>query len=247
MVNMVVMQIDAREGTFPTVGMTLTTVDPDHDLDRFRRDLEKVRKFVRRRLGKEVGFLQFIEWTTGHASTSGGHRRVHTHALLKRADVAAAEALEGELREMWLARTGANRIEMRELRCAAGATAYLAPHHAKREQAAPLDLHHVRRFRASRNYFDRPVSELRLDAKEIVKDQRLVAAIKAATSYELLAEYESLQIADEVLADALAMARAEAEAGGQVVRVQRFPETWSDDGEPATWVLEVLGPYEPGM
>jgi hypothetical protein len=31
-----------------------------------------------------------------------------------------------------------------------------------------------------------------------------------------------------------------------LVRIQRVPETWDDDGEPATWSTEVVGPFERG-
>ena len=132
-----VVALDSEWGGFPRVGMTLTTVDPHHDLVRFRRDVEQTLRLLRRELGTGLGYLGFMEWTTGDGRRSGGHRRVHQHLLLKRCDPSAAEALEASVRQLWERRTGASRVELRELRSSAGATAYLVHHHQKRGQQPP--------------------------------------------------------------------------------------------------------------
>lgn len=241
--NAAVVRLDAEMGDFPRVGLCLTTVDPDHTPARFGRDVEQAMRFIGSRLG-EVRSLVVVEWTTGKAKTSGGHRRIHAHGLLKDADPVEAVKVERELRGFWKKRTGAHRVELRELRTAAGATAYLVQHHLKLEQAAPLNLKGVKRFRPGRGYFSRPLSELRTAARGLVDDARLVAALKHAIDYEAWLEHDLVEEACERLDVALADARAERGEGGKLVRVQWVPATWGEDDAPATWEVEVLGDFE---
>ena len=240
--NAVVVRLDA-EVDAPNVGLTLTTVDPHHDLDRFRRDVEQVFRFIRRALGADVGYLGFMEWTTGRGTNSGGHRRVHQHALLKRADAAAATALEPDLAELWKSRTGASRVELRELRTPAGAIAYLVHHHHKRDQAPPPAFR-GRRLRPSKNYYSRPIVELREEAKMLLRDKRTESAVRRAMDYDLLANALGEDEANALLEQAIDQARAEAADGIGLVRTQRVPETFGPDGLPASWTVEVLGPRE---
>jgi hypothetical protein len=242
MENAVVVRLDA-EIESPNVGLTLTTVTPEHDLGRFRRDVEQAFRFIRAKLGTEVGYLGFMEWTTGRGTNSGGHRRAHIHALLKRAHPASAAALEPDLADLWQSRTGANRVELRELRTAAGAIAYLVHHHHKRDQAPPRGFT-GRRLRPSKNYYSAPISELREEAKSLLRHKRLQRAVMSAMDYDLLADSVGEQEASLMLDEAVAHARSVAADGVELVRVQRVPETFGPDGLPATWAVEVLGPFE---
>ncbi len=213
----VVLGLDARQEA-PRVGLTLTTVDPQHDLDRFRRDTEKAFLLLRRRLGRDMRYCGFMEWTTGRGRRSGGHRRVHLHALVKGAEPAAAEAVEADLRDLWQRRTGASRVELRELRTAAGATAYLTLHHHKREQAPPPGFT-GRRLRPSRGYYARPIADLREEARDLLRDKRVQEAARALVDRRLLEDPDLEDERDELLTEAIDRARAQAAQGVRLVRL----------------------------
>lgn len=208
--NALVVALDAQQQGPPTLGVTLTTVNPQHRLDDFRRDVEKVVKAVRRR-EPDAEYLGFIEWTTGKAEKSGGHRRLHQH-LLVRGVAGAAEDVEQVIREVWHRRTGADRVEARELRTAAGATAYLVHHHRKREQAPPRGFT-GKRLRPSRGYFAQPVAELREQARAIAREKRVRRVARR------LVDWEALDGAPDELCDAELQA-ALAEARDAAARVQ---------------------------
>lgn len=217
--NALVVALDAERDGYPCVGMTLTTVDPQQDMAAFRRAVQDVIRLLRRRLGDDVGYLAMIEWTTGRGARSGGHRRVHAHVLLKRCSARAAEAVEGDVAVLWHRLTGATRVELRELRSAAGATAYLIHHHRKRDQSPPPGWS-GKRFRPSRNYFGVPVVQLRAEAAMATRSKRLRRAARQ------LVEWEALDGAPpEVLDLELAAALVEAKwlsNGVRFVKLDRF-------------------------
>jgi hypothetical protein len=188
--------------------MTLTTVDPQRDLSAFRKDTEQVFRLVRRHLGADVGYLGMMEWTTGTGRRSGGHRRAHQHVLLKRCEPAAAEALEGAVRAVWEARTGASRVEIRALRSVAGATAYLLHHHNKWSQAPPAGFR-GKRLRPSKNYYERPVAEMRAEARALLLSRRLRRAAARSLTWEQL-EGAPEEVVDAEMRAALVEARREA-------------------------------------
>jgi hypothetical protein len=191
--------------------MTLTTVDPHHDLERFRRDVEQVFKVVRLVVGGEVQYLGMMEWTTGESRRSGGYRRVHEHLLLRGVDAAAAAEVEARVRRVWERRTGANRVEVRELRNASGATAYVVAHHHKREQAPPPGVS-VRRLRHSRSpaYFADGVTALREEVRRIESAKRLQRATRRLVDWDYLNGAPD-EVVDQELAAALGDARRERE------------------------------------
>lgn len=180
-----VVSMDAIRHGYPRVGMTLTTLDPHHDLVRFRRDVEQVFRMVRRELGDDVGYLGMMEWTTGRGERSGGHRRVHQHVLLRRCLPSEAEAIEDSVRRLWAKRTGASRVELRELRTPAGATAYLIHHHRKRDQAPPPGFR-GKRLRPSKNYYGEPVAQLREQAALQLRCKRLRKIANRMIEWEAL-------------------------------------------------------------
>jgi hypothetical protein len=202
--NALVVSMDAAL-ELPRVGLTLTTADPKYGTDRFRRDISETFRLLRRRLGPDVGYLGLVEFTTGRAAGSGGHRRIHQHLLLKRCEPRAAEGLEDELRGLWERRTGASRIELRELRSPAGATAYLIHHHRKREQAPPPGWS-GKRMRPSKNYYERPVSELRSEARVLLTDRRVRRAARRAIDWQEVDGWPE-EFVDDELRRAVAAAR----------------------------------------
>jgi hypothetical protein len=196
-----VLVLDAREDC-PTHGMTLTTVDPETSAETFSRAVARVFARLRRRYGRQVAYFGMVEHTSGRAAASGGHRRIHQHALLKGlpedVDVLEVERL---VRETWQRATGAKVVEVAELRTPGGALGYLALHHRKPEQAAPAGWRGMVE-RHSENYFRRPIGELRQEARDELQAEAIawakdipveLAAIEvAATSWELVEVKEAL-------------------------------------------------------
>jgi hypothetical protein len=149
----------------PTFAVTLTTVDPDTPAAVYRQASAAVWKRLRRHYGR-VDYFGFIEFTTGRGTRSGGRRRMHGHYLVKFRDGAPETGEAARLvRETWQAITGAYRIEVAELRTAAGAMSYLALHHQKPQQAPPREWQGMR-ARPSKHYFTRPLAELRKQARD---------------------------------------------------------------------------------
>jgi hypothetical protein len=175
-----VLQLDGEQRGHPTIGMTLTTVEHRTTSADLRRGIEQLFRALRRRW-PAISYCAFIEWTTGTAKLSGGHRRIHVHLLLKGLPVAATAAAETIARDVWKARTRAHRVEVRELRSAGGATAYLALHHRKRSQGPPAGWS-GKRLRSSRGYFGATgnVAQLREHARAMLADRRLYAALVEA-------------------------------------------------------------------
>lgn len=231
--NVGVVAIDARASQ-PRVGMTLTTREAGFDMARYRRAVSEVFRWLRREYGSEVAYLLLMEWTTG----AGGHGRLpHGHLLVKHLppdlDLSLGCDLWRQLKARWEHHTGAWRVELRELRTPGGAIAYMVGHHHKGEQAPPEGWS-GKRFRPSRNYFERPIAELRGEAH--AERLRAVALLRLAREQgDVLLELEADAI-DEWVDELVAGEPAE------LVRVAELPTAFGDDGLPSAWQLEVLGP-----
>lgn len=98
--------------------------------------------------------------------------------------------LEQVVSQKWLDFTGdAWVVEVRPLRTPAGAIAYLTLHHHKREQAPPPGFR-GKRLRPSvgrkgqRGYYELPIAELRVLARELVMDSRVRSAARRAIDVE---------------------------------------------------------------
>jgi hypothetical protein len=160
----------------------------------------------------DLQYVGFLEWTTGEGTHSGGHRRPHIHHLTKGIpadhpllspvileDAAEAELLgkqvgdlttelEQRVSELWRRITGdAFVVECRPLRTPAGAIAYLALHHHKKRQAPPPGFT-GRRLRPSKGYYEKPIAELRLLARELASHERVVIATKRAIGIEVFGD-----------------------------------------------------------
>jgi hypothetical protein len=229
--NVGVVAIDAREEQ-PTVGMTLTTRRADFDMARYRVAVAQLFKWLRSEFGPEVAYLLMMEWTTG----SGGHGRLpHGHLLVKRLpadlDLSPNCQLWQDVKAHWAKYTGAWMVEVRQLRSAGGAIAYMVGHHHKGHQAPPEGYTGGKRFRPSKNYFARPVARLREEAR--AERKRAIALLALAHERgDVLLEVAAdtvEQLVDEYIADSEA----------QLVRVQEIPTSFDAEGFPATWQLEV--------
>lgn len=231
--NVAVVAIDARERQ-PTVGMTLTTRRADFNLARYRKAVEHIFRWLRREFGPEVAYLLMMEWTTG----KGGHGRLpHGHLLVKGLpdglDLSPGCDLWRQLKARWERHTGAWRVELRELRTPGGAIAYMVGHHHKGEQAPPPSFA-GKRFRPSRNYFERPIAQLREEAR--AEKKRAIALLRLA---EDAGPDVMLELAGDVIED-LVEQYVNAEPP-ELVRVQEIPVAFDADGMPAEWELQVVG------
>lgn len=230
--NVGVVAIDAREEQ-PTVGMTLTTRRADFDLVRYRRAVFAIFRWLRAEFGPDVAYLLLMEWTTG----SGGHGRLpHGHLLVKRMpaeiDLSPGCQLWRELKQRWERHTGAWRVELRELRTAGGAIAYMVGHHHKGEQAPPESFT-GKRFRPSKNYFGRPIEDLRRESR--AERLRSMALLELAREHgDVLLELAGDTV--DAMVDEL--------VGGEppeLVRVQEIPTSFDAEGFPDEWELQVVG------
>ncbi len=185
-----VLLLDARQEP-PTHALTLTTAKPWEQLDPadYRKGSAAVFKRLRRRLGR-CEYFGMVEFTTGEAPTSGGHRRMHSHNLLKLGG-GGINALEVEqlVRQTWQASTGAYIVEVAALVSAGAALGYLALHHRKPQQAAPRGWRGMVE-RHSLRYFSEPMAEAIAWASGIpIEDAKAEARSQA---WELRSFYEPL-------------------------------------------------------
>lgn len=178
--NALVVRLDCLDGgSWPTWGLTTTTVNPWLSNTDLRRAERSLFQWLRRNYGRQIEYLGFVEFTTGK---NDGYRRPHVHHLVKGLPRPSAEVvarLEGEVSRKWREYTGDSWVvECRPLRTPMGALAYLALHHHKREQQPPPGWS-GKRFRPSRGYFNRPVGELRAEARALISDERIERALVA--------------------------------------------------------------------
>jgi hypothetical protein len=159
--------LDARED-MPTHCLTLTTAKPWSELEPadYRAGSLNVFRRLRRRYGG-VEYFGAVEFTTGKAIGSGGHRRLYGHYLLKFRDTDAPDVIEVErlVRETWQTSTGAYVVEAAELVTPGAALGYLGLHHRKPSQAPPEGWRGMTE-RASRGYWHRRIWRLREQARK---------------------------------------------------------------------------------
>jgi len=221
--NALVVRLDAFGGSsFPTWALTTTTHRPDFERERLRQCEKTLFRYLRAEYGRSIEYLGFVEFTTGRGRSSGGFRRPHVHHLVKglgEPDRARAAELEAWVSQTWRRLTGgAWRVECRPLRTPMGAIAYLALHHHKREQQPPKGWS-GKRFRPSRGYFERPIADLRAEARALLRDRRIEAQLVDAWN---VPDGFDGSILDELLEEALPAARDYArENAPKLVRVTR--------------------------
>jgi hypothetical protein len=208
--------LDARDGEQPTLAITLTTATPWEQLDPavYRDASAQLWRALRRVYGR-VEYCGLIEFTTGRAERSGGHRRMHGHYLVKGIDGDQVLDVERIVREVWARVTGAYVVEVSQLRSAGGAIAYMGLHHRKPEQAAP-DGWRGMRLRASQGYWMVPVADLREAARRhlAIRTKKRALMLEGAS-----AEWADVAAVLEV--DAQADARRQ--YGVELVQVRERP------------------------
>lgn len=251
--NAVVLRLDAfdcasldlppERREFATVALTTTTWRPGVTFDGLKRAELALWQHVRRENGKDVAYCGFLEWTTGTGARSGGRRRPHLHHLVKR--LPWHEGLEARVSELWreysrkYAGDGAWRVECRPLYTPMGAIAYLVLHHHKREQGPPPGTKHTKRLRPSRNFFNRPIPELRGEARELLRDQRLYAELVETMS---VPERVPEALVEELIAEHVDAAKARREfSRPRLVHVRERRHLDKSTGEVAFEFDRVIG------
>lgn len=149
--NMTMLRQDAEENCAPGHVLTLTSREPVTDAGAYRDACAVFWRAFRRKWG-HVEYCGFIEWTTGDGPRSGGHRRMHSHWLVKGLSSEQLELVEQWVSVEWAKLTGAWIVQLAELRTVGGVVGYLALHHEKLSQAPPEGWS-GRRLRPSKGYF----------------------------------------------------------------------------------------------
>jgi hypothetical protein len=229
------------EACLPQIGFTLTTRSATTPPATFRRDVEKSFRALRRQpWAKHARYLGQIEFTTGKGARSGGARRIHQHGLLKDVDREHAADVGEILRRVWKERTGAHRVEAHELHRPAGAIAYLVNHHQKSAQTPPRGWS-GKRLRPSKGYYERPIGELREEARAYLADDRHRHAVQAVLercgAWDELDPWTLEDITEEWSLRAAANPP-------ELVRTASLPVAFDADGLPAAWELQSLGAVE---
>ena len=162
--------IDARV-EMPSTCITLTTADPATEPDVYRRASENVFRRLRRAYGG-VRYFGAIEFTTGKAARSGGHRRLHGHYLVKGLPTEDVLAIEQLVRDTWRRSTSARGreawvVEVAALVSPGAALGYLGLHHRKASQAPPATWRGMteRASQRQHRYWSQPIDELRRQAR----------------------------------------------------------------------------------
>lgn len=192
--------IDARVRA-PSHAITLTTRDPNTPGKVYREASAHVWRTLRRH-GYQPEYFGAIEWTSGRAARSGGHRRMHGHYLVKGLEGEDVRLVEHHVRSAWKAATegrghGAWVVEVAELVVPGAAIHYLNLHHRKAEQAPPDEWRGMIE-RASRGYWTQPIAELRELARLELRAEALHwAGVKTMEEATFLAEQDAAAKAAE--------------------------------------------------
>jgi hypothetical protein len=206
--NALVVRLDSFDGErWPTWSLTTTTREPGFARDKLKHAEKMLFRQMRRDYGRQIEYLGFVEFTSGR---SDGVRRPHVHHLVKglpRATTEEVLRLERRVSELWYRFTqDAWVVECRPLRTPMGAIAYLALHHHKREQQPPRGWT-GKRFRPSRGYFNRPIAELRAEARELLAERCIERALIDAWN---VPDGFDGGLLDELIADNIEVARERA-------------------------------------
>jgi hypothetical protein len=198
--NAEVLALDALNGTAPALYGVLTTSSTDRTPRSFYEARRKVGKALRRRWPDCEWAVQ-VEFTTGEAEGSGGHRRQHWNWLLKGIPVADCEAALAVMVKVWCPRTAASSAgqylaPVAEL---GGLMRYLSLHFSKPAQAPPIGWR-GHRFLHSRGYFPQSMPAVRAEARHSLRFKRELWK----------AEQRGVDVHDAELQAREAMARAKA-------------------------------------
>jgi hypothetical protein len=192
--------LDAMKGAAPEVYAVLTTSSTSTDPADFYESRRQVLRALKRRW-PDVEYCCIVEFTTGRAGRSGGHRRVHFNLLLKGIPAADAVAACAVIERVWCEREDAEPWAQYVAPVAheGGLLRYLALHFLKESQRPPKSWkgHRVTR---SRGYLTLPSWKARAEAKAALRFKRELWRC----------EQDGLSAAEALAAASLAMQKAAA-------------------------------------
>jgi len=227
-------------GSAPKVATTLTTRDLV-PLKVLGEALAQTTRKVRAEVGPDAKYGGTLEWTTGQAKKSGGHRRPHLHLLWKGVEEAEAAAIANAAADVFTRLTGAHSHTAEGIRTPGAAIRYVALHHLKEAQAPPPGWS-GRRLWTSLGFWSLGAAETRERARAVVKDERVRFRIER----ELVRELEEtpgaipLEIWDELVEGRAAAAR-KSWRGVVAVRVRERDVIDTTTGEVRRVLVEVDG------
>jgi hypothetical protein len=172
-VNAELLALDAMHGVSPTSYLVLTTPSTVPD----PRAYYESKAQLQRKLRQEVDGFQaawLVEFTTGRADQSGGHRRPHLNGLLKAVTTSEdATVVRQVVEDVWCRREAASPAAqyVAPVQEMAGLMRYLALHFLKERQAPPLGWR-GHRFTTTRGYLWLPTPQARKVAREALTDKR---------------------------------------------------------------------------
>jgi hypothetical protein len=229
--NAELLALDALNGVAPLIWAVLTTPSTDPDQATYYESRRKVFAALRRRWPDcEIAWV--LEFTTGYGDASGGDRRPHWNALIKGIPTDAVGEVHAAIAKVWCPRQGANPDAqfVGKIGEAGGLMRYLALHFQKDEQSPPAGWT-GHRFSATRGYLWKPTPEARAIAQASLVFKRLIWKIAQADP-DLTAE-EVHERAEHLLEEHQA-------TEWELVRLQKIPSAWGDDGQPAAWIEEAF-------
>jgi len=171
--NAELLALDAVNGTAPGTYVVLTQASADQAPRAYYQSLNQLQAALRRRLpGYQASWL--VEFTTGRAATSGGHRRPHFNGLIKGvASEDQAQVVREEIDRIWCRRQQAVAAAqyVAPVQEMGGLMRYLALHFMKEAQAPPSGWK-GHRFRTTRGYLWLPTPQARKVARESLLNKR---------------------------------------------------------------------------
>jgi len=182
--NAELLAIDALEGSAPSTYVVLTTSAIAQEPRAYYESLNQLQRALRRRL-PDYQAAWLVEFTTGRASTSGGHRRPHFNGLIKGVVTGdQAQLLEQTIFDVWCRREEGTRRNqyVAPVQEMGGLMRYLALHFLKQPQAPPLGWK-GHRFRTTRGYLWTDTPQARKVARAALQGKRdLWRALEAGLS-----------------------------------------------------------------
>jgi len=171
--NAELLAIDAMEGSAPATYVVLTQAAVEQDPSAYYQSLKQLQRALRLRLpGYQAAWL--VEFTTGRAGTSGGHRRPHFNGLIKGVhNDDQAQVVREEIDRIWCGREAAVPAAqyVAPVQEMGGLMRYLALHFLKEAQAPPLAWK-GHRFRTTRGYLWLPTPQARKVARAALQEKR---------------------------------------------------------------------------
>jgi hypothetical protein len=164
--------LDALMGVAPTVYAVTSTPKIGIDTRQYQRSLEKLIVAWRRRF-PELEYGCIVEFTTGRAAKSGGHRRPHWNWFFKGVTVADVDELRACIERVWCPRMEASPKAqyVGAIENEGGLLRYLSMHFQKESQRPP-DGWRGHRLRLSRGYLAQSTPEMRQATKAALRLRR---------------------------------------------------------------------------